>query len=95
MLRLQLAQQRPGSVLQACHHHRQHRPPHAEDPKAKEMEKRANELFTLALVPLEKYIEKNPNEKSILDILYKTNTKLGRIEKGQEYKKRLEALKQQ
>jgi Tfp pilus assembly protein PilF len=65
------------------------------DPKAKEMEKRANELFTLALVPLEKYIEKNPNEKSILDILYKTNTKLGRIEKGQEYKKRLEALKQQ
>jgi tetratricopeptide (TPR) repeat protein len=65
------------------------------DPKVKEMEKRANELFTLALVPLEKYIEKNPNEKSILDILYKTNTKLGRIEKGQEYKKRLEALKQQ
>ena len=65
------------------------------DPKAKEMEKRANELFTLALTPLEKYIEKNPNEKSILDILYKTNTKLGRIEKGQEYKKRLDALKQQ
>jgi tetratricopeptide (TPR) repeat protein len=65
------------------------------DPKVKELEKRANELFTLALIPLEKYIEKNPNEKSILDILYKTNTKLGRIEKGQEYKKRLEALKQQ
>lgn len=65
------------------------------DPKAKELEKKANELFTLALVPLEKYIEKNPNEKSILDILYKTNTKLGRIEKGQEYKKRLDALKQQ
>ncbi|MFM6934664.1 MAG: tetratricopeptide repeat protein [Flavobacteriales bacterium] len=65
------------------------------DPKVKDLEKRANELFTLALTPLEKYIEKNPNEKSILDILYKTNTKLGRIEKGQEYKKRLEALKQQ
>jgi Tfp pilus assembly protein PilF len=65
------------------------------DPKAKDLEKRANELFTLALIPLEKYIEKNPNEKSILDILYKTNTKLGRIEKGQEYKKRLEVLKQQ
>ena len=65
------------------------------DPKAKDLEKRANESFTLALVPLEKYIEKNPNEKSILDILYKTNTKLGRIEKGQEYKKRLEVLKQQ
>ena len=65
------------------------------DPKAKDLEKRANELFTLALVPLEKYIEKNPNEKSILDILYKTNTKLGSIEKGQEYKKRLEVLKQQ
>ena len=65
------------------------------DPKVKDLEKRANELFTLALIPLEKYIEKNPNEKSILDILYKTNTKLGRIEKGQEYKKRLEALKQQ
>ncbi len=65
------------------------------DPKVKDLEKRANELFTLALVPLEKYIEKNPNEKAILDILYKTNTKLGRIEKGQEYKKRLEVLKQQ
>lgn len=65
------------------------------DPKVKDLEKRANELFTLALVPLEKYIEKNPNEKAILDILYKTNTKLGRIEKGQEYKKRLDVLKQQ
>ncbi len=30
---------------------------------------------------------------SILDILYKTNMKLGNIDKAQEYKKRLEALK--
>jgi tetratricopeptide (TPR) repeat protein len=65
------------------------------DPKVKEMEARANELFTLALVPLEKYIEKNPNEKEILNILYKTNTKLGRIEKGLEYKKKLEELNKQ
>ena len=30
---------------------------------------------------------------SILDILYKTNMKLGNIDKAQEYKKRLDALK--
>jgi tetratricopeptide (TPR) repeat protein len=65
------------------------------DPKVKELEARANELFTLALVPLEKYIEKNPNEKEILNILYKTNTKLGRIEKGLEYKNKLEELNKQ
>lgn len=65
------------------------------DPKVKELEARANELFTLALVPLEKYIDKNPNEKEILSILYKTNTKLGRIDKGLEYKKRLDDLNKQ
>lgn len=63
------------------------------DPKAAVLEKEATELFKQALVPLEKYASQNENDKSILDILYKTNMKLGNIEKAQEYKKRLDALK--
>jgi hypothetical protein len=45
------------------------------------------------LIPLEKYASQNENDKAILDILYKTNMKLGNIDKAQEYKKRLDALK--
>ena len=57
------------------------------------VEKEAMDLFKQALVPLEKYASQNENDKAILDILYKTNMKLGNIDKAQEYKKRLEALK--
>ncbi|MFM6945886.1 MAG: tetratricopeptide repeat protein [Flavobacteriales bacterium] len=63
------------------------------DPKMAATEKEAMDLFKQALVPLEKYASQNENDKAILDILYKTNMKLGNIEKAQEYKKRLEALK--
>jgi tetratricopeptide (TPR) repeat protein len=63
------------------------------DPKAVKLEAEAMDLFKQALEPLEKYAGQNPDDKAILDILYKTNMKLGSIEKAQEYKKRLDALK--
>jgi len=63
------------------------------DPKAAKLEAEAMDLFKQALEPLEKYVGQNPDDKAILDILYKTNMKLGNIEKAQEYKKRLDALK--
>lgn len=63
------------------------------DPKTAIVEKEAMDLFKQALVPLEKYASQNENDKAILDILYKTNMKLGNIDKAQEYKKRLDALK--
>lgn len=63
------------------------------DPKTALVEKEAMDLFKQALVPLEKYASQNENDKAILDILYKTNMKLGNIDKAQEYKKRLDALK--
>ena len=63
------------------------------DPKGPILEEKSKEVLGRALIVLEKYIEKNPNEKSVLDILYKTHYKLGNTEKAAEYKKRMEAIK--
>ncbi len=63
------------------------------DPKVSTLESQSKEVLGRALVVLEKYIEKNPNEKAVLDILYKTHYKLGNSEKAAEYKKRMEAIK--
>ena len=63
------------------------------DPKAAKLEAEAMDLFKQALEPLEKYVSQNADDKAILDILYKTNMKLGNIEKAKEYKTRLELLK--
>lgn len=63
------------------------------DPKAAKLEAEAMDLFKQALEPLEKYASQNADDKAILDILYKTNMKLGNIEKAKEYKTRLDALK--
>jgi tetratricopeptide (TPR) repeat protein len=63
------------------------------DPKAAKLESEAMDLFKQALEPLEKYASQNPDDKAILDILYKTNMKLGNIEKAKEYKARLDTLK--
>ena len=63
------------------------------DPKAAKLEAEAMDLFKQALDPLEKYAAQNENDKAILDILYKTNMKLGNIEKAKEYKARLDAIK--
>ena len=63
------------------------------DPNGPILEEKSKEVLNRALIVLEKYIEKNPNEKSVLDILYKTHYKLGNTEKAAEYKKRMEAIK--
>ncbi len=63
------------------------------DPKVTTLEAQSKEVLERALIVLEKYIEKNPNEKAVLDILYKTHYKLGNTEKAAEYKKRAEAIK--
>jgi len=63
------------------------------DPKGPELDKQANAIMNRAIVVLEKYIEKNPNEKPVLDILYKVHYKLENTDKAMEYKKRLDALK--
>jgi Tfp pilus assembly protein PilF len=63
------------------------------DPKAPELDKQANAIMNRAIVVLEKYIDKNPNEKPVLDILYKVHYKLENTDKAMEYKKRLDALK--
>lgn len=63
------------------------------DPKVSTLEAQSKEVLGRALIVLEKYIEKNPNEKAVLDILYKTHYKLGNTEKAAEYKKRAEAIK--
>lgn len=64
------------------------------DPKGPKLEAEANVILGRAITVLEKYIEKNPNDKAVLDILYKTYYKLENYEKADEYKKRAAAIKQ-
>lgn len=63
------------------------------NPRVAELDKKANEILLKGSLVLEKYIEKNPNEKVVLEILYKTFYRLGEIEKANLYKKRAEAIK--
>ena len=63
------------------------------NPKYNEVENAAKLKFSESLVPFEKMIAINPNSKDALDNLYRNNMKLGNIDKAQEYKKRLDALK--
>ena len=62
------------------------------DPKAEELENKANELLNRALLVLEDYISGNPNDKAVLGILKNTYGQLGNTEKWKEYKERLEKL---
>ncbi len=62
------------------------------NPKFTQLENEGNEYFKLALVPLEKYYLQDSTNKTILEILFKTNTKLGNIEKGKFYKDKLTLL---
>ncbi len=63
------------------------------NPKVAELDKKANEILLKGSQVLEKYIEKNPNEKSVLEILFKTYYRLGDTEKANLYKKRADAIK--
>jgi Tfp pilus assembly protein PilF len=57
------------------------------------MLQQADDTYKRALVPLEKYIGKNPNDKDVLNILFQLNRSLGNTEKALEYKKRADAIK--
>jgi len=63
------------------------------DPNYNKMVQQADDTYKRALVPLEKYIAKNPNDKDVLTILFQLNRSLGNTEKALEYKKRADAIK--
>lgn len=62
------------------------------DPNYEKMLAKADELNKRAVVPLEGYIAKNPNDKQVLLILSQIHRSLKNPEKAAEYKKRADAL---
>lgn len=54
---------------------------------------KSTEMYGKALAPLEKYIQKNPNDANVLLILFQINQNLGNSEKALDYKKRYDAAK--
>ena len=63
------------------------------DPNYNKMLQQADDTYKRALVPLERYIAKSPNDKDVLNILFQLNRSLGNTEKALEYKKRADAIK--
>jgi Tfp pilus assembly protein PilF len=62
------------------------------DPNYEKMLAKADELYKKAVVPLEAYIAKNPNDKQVLIILAQIYRSLKNPEKSAEYKKRADQL---
>ena len=63
------------------------------DAKYEPLIEKATAMQYRSLELLEKYIAVNPLDKTVLEILRSTYSKLGNSEKASEYKKRIEALK--
>ena len=63
------------------------------DSRYEPMIKKSEETYRRALIPLEKYILKEPNDAGVLMILYQIHYNLGNEEKSAEYKKRYDAAK--
>ena len=63
------------------------------DPRDAELLEQSETKMKGAIEVLEKYIEKDPENKAILDILYRAYYKSGNSEKALEYKRKLDALK--
>lgn len=61
-----------------------------EDPNREELEKKSEEKYAQAAVPLEVYIEQDPNNSAVLRVLYQVYYNAGNTEKALEYKKRSE-----
>ena len=61
------------------------------DPMYDEMYKESDEMYKKALVPLEAYISKIPNDKTVLTILFQIHKSLKNSEKALEFKKRADA----
>ncbi|MCT4562091.1 MAG: tetratricopeptide repeat protein [Crocinitomicaceae bacterium] len=52
----------------------------------------STETYRKAIIPLEQYIEKNPKDKAVLNILFQLYRSLGDSAKALEYKKRMDEL---
>lgn len=61
------------------------------DPKYNQLTAESEAIFNRAVTPLESYIVLQPNDKAILNILFKLHKNLGNTEKALEYKRRSEA----
>ena len=53
---------------------------------------KSDEMYKKAVAPLEKYVEKEPNEKAVIKILYQVHNNLGNEAKAKEYKAKYDAL---
>lgn len=62
------------------------------DPNVSKLEQKSDEKMKAAIKYLEMYLESEPNDKYVLDNLYKAHHKQGNEEKSKEYKARLDAL---
>lgn len=62
------------------------------DPKEEELKAQSDEKMKGSIDALETYIKSDPNDKNVLQILYKAYHKQGNSEKASEYKKRYDAL---
>ena len=63
------------------------------DPNYDVMLAKGDEYYKKAVVPLEAYIAKNPNDKEVLTILFQIHKSLKNTDKAMEYKKRADAIK--
>ena len=62
------------------------------DPNYNKLIQQSDDTYKRALIPLEKYIISNPEDKAVLTILFQLQRNLGNSEKALEYKKRADAL---
>ena len=62
------------------------------DPNYDKMISKSDEVYKKALIPLEAYITKSPNDKEVLNILSQIYKSLKNTAKAIEYKKRAEAI---
>ena len=63
-----------------------------DDPNREELEKKSEEKYAQAAIPLEIYIEQDPNNAAVLRVLYQVYYNAGNTEKALEYKKRSEEV---
>lgn len=52
----------------------------------------STETYRKAIIPLEQYIDKNPTDKAVLNILFQLYRSLGESDKALEYKKKMDQL---
>jgi tetratricopeptide (TPR) repeat protein len=58
------------------------------DPRVAELDKKSSEIFSKAIIPLEKYAAKQPSDKQVLTILSQLYRNIGNIEKSNEYREK-------